>query len=172
MEQWHDFWVVAGTAAATLLGLLFVALSVNKDPIAARPLLRSLARQTFLSLGIILLLAVTSLVPSRALSPHAVGGYFIFGAVATLVLSGTVHLRTLRENRRRRQEGARARAFHEGEYLARVAVYNLGLLCILAAGRALWRGDVDGARFLLPAVVLLGALALGNSWGLVLRVEE
>ncbi len=28
-QRWHDFYVVAGTAAATLVGLLFVGLSLR-----------------------------------------------------------------------------------------------------------------------------------------------
>lgn len=31
VEAWHDFFMLAGTAAATLMGLLFVALSLRID---------------------------------------------------------------------------------------------------------------------------------------------
>jgi hypothetical protein len=33
IEGWHDFYLMVGTAAATLVGLLFVSLSLNVDVI-------------------------------------------------------------------------------------------------------------------------------------------
>jgi hypothetical protein len=34
-EAWVDFYLVAGAAAAVLIGLLFVALSINREAIEA-----------------------------------------------------------------------------------------------------------------------------------------
>jgi len=31
LSEWHDFYLLTGTAAATLLGLLFVAVSLNAE---------------------------------------------------------------------------------------------------------------------------------------------
>ena len=36
MERWHDFYVAAGGAAAVLLGLLFVSLSLHLKPRSLR----------------------------------------------------------------------------------------------------------------------------------------
>lgn len=91
MEQWHNFFTLAGTAAATLLGLLFVALSVNKESIAARPLLRSLARQTFLSLSIVLLVSLLGLMPERAVSAHVTGFYLTIGVLVCFGFSGAAN---------------------------------------------------------------------------------
>ena len=35
LERWHDFYLLAGTAAATLMGLLFVSLSIHLEKIVA-----------------------------------------------------------------------------------------------------------------------------------------
>jgi len=172
MAVWHDFFVLAGTGAATLLGLLFVALSVNKNSIAARPLLRSLARQTFFAFGLVLLVSLLCLSPERALSLHGLGMWLTLGILATSLFSATAHWRTLQESRRSGREASDKRRENQREYLLRVAVYNAGLLCIFIAGVGLWREQVDSARWLLPAIVLLGTLALNNVWGLVLRVGE
>src|SRR3954466_16245082 len=55
MDKWHDMGVVTGGAAAALAGLLFVAVTLRIDTIAAAGDLRSRAAQT-------LTLFVTSLV--------------------------------------------------------------------------------------------------------------
>jgi len=47
VTSWHDFYVTMGTAAASLIGLLFVALSLNLDSVAGDPRddLRAFAEQ-------------------------------------------------------------------------------------------------------------------------------
>ena len=50
MEGWHDFFLMSGTAAATLVGLLFVAVTLHVQAIV-RPETRGahdFARATFL----------------------------------------------------------------------------------------------------------------------------
>jgi len=172
MAVWHEFFVLAGTGAATLLGLLFVALSVNKDSIAARPLLRSLARQTFWSFGLVLIVSLLCLAPERALSLRGLGVSLTLGILAASLFSATAHWRTLQESRRSGREASDRSQENQREYLLRVGIYNTGLGCIFLAGVGLWRGSVDSVRWLLPAILLLGALALNNAWGLVLRVDE
>jgi len=172
MAVWHDFFVLVGTGAATLLGLLFVALSVNKDSIAVRPLLRSLARQTFLSFGVVLFVSLLCLAPERALSLRGLGVSLTLGTLLTCGSSAIAIWQTLQESRRSGREASAKRRENQREYLWRVGIYNTGLGCIFVAGVGLWPGNADSARWLLPAVVLLGALALNNAWGLVLRVDE
>ena len=67
IAEWHDFYIVAGTAAATLVGLLFVGLSVNVDEVMApdRPDLRALAEQAFASFTYVLLISLFFLVPGQ-----------------------------------------------------------------------------------------------------------
>ena len=49
IEGWHDFYMMVGAAASTLVGLLFVSLSLNVEVITheANADLRELAIQTF-----------------------------------------------------------------------------------------------------------------------------
>ena len=59
---WHDFYVVVGTASATLVGLLFLSLSLNPHLIAAgeRSAPRMLAAQSFANFLLVLMIAVAS----------------------------------------------------------------------------------------------------------------
>ena len=65
LEKWHDFFLMSGTAAVTLAGLVFVAISIHVDTLvqAKREHLLDLARMTLLSFTMILVLSLTMLMP-------------------------------------------------------------------------------------------------------------
>ena len=46
LHEWHEFYLLVGTAAATVLALLFVAVSINSDVLAGSRSLASRAAQT------------------------------------------------------------------------------------------------------------------------------
>ena len=56
LERWHDFYLLAGTAAATLMGLLFVSLSIHLEKIVAEggAHLEAISREAFASFIIVL----------------------------------------------------------------------------------------------------------------------
>lgn len=60
---WHDFFVTAGTAAAALTGLLFVALSIHLDRILGHPEHRFRARGNFFGLTVVMVMALVVLMP-------------------------------------------------------------------------------------------------------------
>src|SRR5438445_501619 len=60
---WHDFYILAGTAAATLVGLLFVGLSLHLRIVVASSEVRSLARVTLANFGAILFVALFMVIP-------------------------------------------------------------------------------------------------------------
>ena len=65
LAPWHDFYALAGTAAATLMGLLFVALSLNPAVMAdGGPVgLRAWAGQTMSNLIALLIVSLFCLMP-------------------------------------------------------------------------------------------------------------
>ena len=82
LASWHDFYITMGTASASLIGLLFVALSINLDAITggSREELRAFAEQAFLSFALVLLIAVVFLIPTNA--PDSLGAaFFVLGSV-------------------------------------------------------------------------------------------
>src|SRR5437899_9748195 len=60
---WHDFYILAGTASATLVGLLFVGLSLHLRIVVASSEVRSLARVTLANFGAILFVALFMVIP-------------------------------------------------------------------------------------------------------------
>ena len=65
-ERWHDFYIVAATAAATLVGLLFVGLSLHLRAVLSHSEVRSLARVTLANFGLILFVSLFMVIPGSA----------------------------------------------------------------------------------------------------------
>ena len=63
LGPWHDFFGVAGTAAAALLGLVLVAVTLRVEVVEAHPVLRNRARSAIQVLGGLLLISLIALVP-------------------------------------------------------------------------------------------------------------
>ena len=87
--SWHDFYLTMGTASASLIGLLFVALSINLDAVTgpSRDNLRAFAEQAFSSFTLVLLIAAMFLIPTGG--PSSIG-------IAYVVLAGGAGVRMLR----------------------------------------------------------------------------
>ena len=88
-QDWGNFAVITGSAAGALTGLLFVAVSLNRERIAGHPALRGEAGQTLVLFMIPLLLSVLLALPGT--SATALGAWLIvLAALAgmTLVLIG------------------------------------------------------------------------------------
>ena len=65
VEHWHDYYLLAGTAAVTLVGLLFVALSFHLDTLLQeeKAHLLGTARMAFLSFLYVMVLSLAFLAP-------------------------------------------------------------------------------------------------------------
>jgi hypothetical protein len=66
-SEWHDFYVMAGGAAAALAGLLFVAMSLHADAVMRTLFYRNRAVGMLMSLTTQLLLSAAVLVPGQPL---------------------------------------------------------------------------------------------------------
>ena len=65
-RDWHDFYVMAGGAAAALTGLLFVAMSLHSGAILRHPLYGDRAVGTLISLMTILFISGAVLIPGQS----------------------------------------------------------------------------------------------------------
>jgi hypothetical protein len=161
--SWHDFYVTMGTASASLIGLLFVALSINLDAITgpSRDDLRAFAEQAFASFSTVLLIAVLFLIPTNA--PGSIG-------VAYLVLGSIGGARLLR----------RAPAVWRGLRRVRIgeAVFwrfvlpAAALLGLLAVGLGLLVGQPSALYWLVTVIIGLLMSAARSAWDLLVAVSE
>lgn len=153
LEGWHEFYLLAGTAAVTLVGLLFVALSFHLDTLLheSRAHLLSSARLTFANFVYVLILSLVTLVPHAG--PVFLGMFIVLASTMFLALGVTNEIRVMRQpgrtqgdrfmDRRRRIAIAgyllgAANALMLIRSLDPVVLYNfVGLVCLLL-GNAAW----------------------------------
>ncbi len=163
VDSWHDFYLMIGTAAATLLGLLFVSLSLNADVITRKENadLRALATHTFGSFLSVLMFAVLFLIPSQGplglgLPLLGIAGYGSYSTVSNLL----------------RTRGKAPRAWGRGGVARRFAVPLLcyGILIVIAV--SVLQGRTSGLYSLVPVMILLILSASRNAWDLLLRLRE
>lgn len=158
-QRWHDFYIVAGTAAATLVGLLFVGLSLHLRAVLSRPEVRSLARATLANFGLILFVSLFMVIPQgpSATAPFLISsGLFSLAVIApSVVAAGRSRTRTLRRY----------------QLVLRFGSSALGYVGVIVAGVLLRRGSEAAAFSWLVAVTLvLLVVSLRNAWDLLVSV--
>jgi hypothetical protein len=165
LEKWATFATVAGTAAAGLTGLLFVAVSIRTDVLARSKELRNRAAQT-------LALFVTALFATILLSIPG-QTYRVLGAelVALGIIAGVGHLlldRGAEEGPSSRDSGAHALA----SILDAVSPNAITSTLLLVAG-VLLIFDVHAGLDVL-VLPILAALAGGvtSAWLLLTKIPE
>jgi hypothetical protein len=163
VDGWHDFYMMIGTAAATLMGLLFVSLSLNADVITRKENadLRALAAHTFGSFMSVLMFAVLFLIPSQVppglgLPLLGVGAYGLYNTISHL-------LETRRKPPRIWARGGIARRFA-------IPLLCFGALMVIAVSVLL--GETGGLYWLVPVMILLILAAGRNAWDLLLGLRE
>jgi hypothetical protein len=161
VQSWHDFYIVAGTASATLVGLLFVSLSLHLRAVLARPEVRGLARATLANFGVVLLVALVLVIPQDASSAgvtfEAIGAASM-GIIAAPVLAAS---------------RSRTRTIPIWLLVLRFALSVLGYAGTLVAGVLLTTGVFHTAFALLAtATIVLLVISLRNTWDLLVSVGE
>jgi hypothetical protein len=163
IEGWHDFYMMVGTAAATLVGLLFVSLSLNVDVITRQENahLRVLAAQTFTGFLNVVMLAVLFLIPSQ--TPQGLGlpllGISAYGLYETVA-------RFLKTRR------ARPRAWGRGGITLRFVFPALCFVALMVIAVSVLLGQTSGLYWLVSVMILLIVAASRNAWDLLLRLRE
>jgi hypothetical protein len=164
IEGWHDFYLMIGTAAATLVGLLFVALSLNVDVIARQENadLQALAGQAFTSFIDLAIFAVLFLIPDQGrlglgLPLIGVGGYGLYLTLGRFLKS--------RHMPQRRLGSGRSIA---GRFI--VPAVCFATLMIIAV--SVLFGSTAGLYWLVPVMILLVVGASRNAWDLLMGLRQ
>ena len=161
LAPWHDFFITAGAASASLLGLLFVALTLNIEEVTdpEQPMLLLLAEQSFSSWLTVLFLSLFALVPSQ--QPAGFASELAIVAGLGLVRSSVNGVRVGR--RGQLPWGWR----HAVRRFAMPGLADIALL-VIAANVA--TGSWPDTVWLILATVLLVISAAEASWDLLARV--
>lgn len=152
---WHDFYALAGAAAATLLGLLFVAMSLHNDP-AGRNLdverdLWILAAGVLANFADIVLCALVFLVPGQ--TPLGIGFPLLILGTLSLLLS-------LQASRRVRQVTTDTRWTLPPALLSCLFQALAGVGVIVGVGESVWLNVLAVATGMLLLSALLASWLL------------
>ena len=156
-SEWHDFYVLLGTASAALVALLFVAVSVGASLISPD---RSTATRTFMSPVVfhyssILLLSLIALIPN--LTPPALA--FAIALLAVIGMSYTTIVMV---------GLARASISDAADRLGYGLIPLAAYLGMLAAAGVVFVETPLSADILAGALLLLLAVNIRNAWDLLL----
>jgi hypothetical protein len=160
LKGWHDFYLLVGTAGATLLALLFVAVSLGTGYLTKE---RQGATRTFMSPVVIHFTSVFFL-SAVALCPSHQAKFFATLIGATAVIGATIStyitIQVVRTDLTNYME----------DYLAYGILPGLGYLALLAAAVSIYLEKQFGLDALAGALLLLAIVNIRNAWDLTLAM--
>jgi hypothetical protein len=163
LAHWHDFYLAAGGAAATLVGLLFVALSLHLRTVVSQPDVRALASVTLTDFICVLVIALLALIPTDRAS--TIGLELLL--IAVLNVPRTLPIARAAFARER------GSVFHPTLLLRRFGLSLIAYLGLAAVGVLFVTGEIDSALgWLVGVTIALLLTALRNTWDLLVTVGD
>jgi hypothetical protein len=156
LHDWRDFYMMGGTAAATLVGLMFVFASIGASQIAQRDLeaMRAFITPTVVHFGAALFVCLVSIIPAH--SARSLGGVLGVGALVGVAYCGWVFVFILRRY-------AVGLVWEDRLFYALIPL--AGYLVLLASAAAELDERPEEANVLTGAAILVLIVAgLRNAW--------
>lgn len=159
LQGWHDFYLLVGTAAATLVGLIFVAISLGSRLITEQsmPALRVFVTPTIIHFIYVLVIATVMLVPAVRRMPLGtllvIAGLLSFGRSVSAVPYML------------RQRGEQIIDTHDWVWY--LIVPSLSYLLFVGTGIGLLLGASQALDGLALASILLLVNGIRNAWDMV-----
>jgi hypothetical protein len=162
LEPWHDFYLLAGTVSATLMGLLFVAMSIHWDVVLhdTKAHLHAIALEAFGSFIVVAFLSLMMLTPVGTGRPIGLGLCFL-GATRLLIAF----------RQARKIWGTNDDSFSRGGVVFRAVLVPLAFAFLAGGGLLIFKLQFDlGISLLTGAVFMLLAMGARASWDLLVLV--
>ena len=158
LHEWHDFYVLLGTASATLVGLMFLAATIGATVFGEtnRAALAAFITPTVIHFAAVMFACLVMTVPTH--SWHSLGIVLAAGGLA-----GTIHSVRLLVHliiRHRYNVDLVDRAFY-------VLIPLVAYLVALAAAALLFRQSMIGADLMAAALLILLLAGLRNAWDMM-----
>lgn len=162
VQDWATFATVVGAAAASLTGLLFVAVSIRVDVIAPSPELRNRAAQTLLLFATALFVSIALAIPDQAYGPLA---------VEVIALGGIAGAGMIALDRRARAAADETSTQSLGHVLDVVLPNGLTSVLLLISGILIAAGVHAGLYVLVVPIVAALAGGVASAWLLLTRID-
>ncbi len=161
LQGWHDFYMITGTAAASLVGLLFVGLSLHLRVVVTHADVKALARITLASLGLTLVLALFMVIPPSD-TPSSTGWNIVGAGIFGFVLIAGPLVAGIRSSHR---------ALSAPHLILRFGLTTATFAGVITVDSILVAGDYHtGLTWLVGVSIVLLVGALRNSWDLLVSV--
>jgi hypothetical protein len=157
---WHDFFILLGTASATLVGLMFIAVSIGASIFKEenRPALEVFLGPTIVHFTSVLVLCILALVPSHSwLSLACLAGFI---GLAGFCYSARIWFRLTRSR-------------YEIDYTDRffyTALPAIAYLIVLFAAALLYRQSEWGLDVTVAGLIALLVAAIRNAWDMMIWI--
>ena len=166
LTKWQPFFTTAAGVAATLAGLLFVALSLNREKITAQEnrIWMRLAQRSFGDFLFALFIALMFLIPLYKSQDILIPLCILLAFRGEWLIRSAYRITKMSQENRRRLSLAREYVFQ-----------TLSWLALLAATIEIYRGQLIATYFLVPVIAMLIYNATRNAWQLLIlekRSEE
>ncbi|HTT00157.1 MAG TPA: hypothetical protein VMI33_26450 [Streptosporangiaceae bacterium] len=158
--HWTDFGVAVAGSAATLAGLLFVAVSINLERVLSFPSLPARAGQTLILFTTPLIAALCLLVPGQA--DVALGCEFLVLGVLVGGFQVRLDARSVRAEQETPVTWVVSRVFP--------AIVSCG--CIVVAGATLLARAGGGLYWLVPGALAGIVFGVINAWVLLVEIQR
>jgi len=153
IEQWHEFFLLCGTAAVTLTGALFVVISLGPSVIAAE---NNAGVRAFISPNAVYfttVLVVSHALLTAALPQELIAWLLIVGALACIIyLISTRSLRRWKENN-----------LSILDWIWYIALPYIAYLLTLAGGIGILRNDARALPLTAATMVFLLVIGIRNA---------
>ena len=157
-SEWSDLFVAAAGASAALLGLLFVAVSINLERILKFPGLPGRALEALMQLTCVLLVSLAGLVPGQSHVALGLELLLITALISAIVLRQPILVADA--------SGREPRSWKLTRWTVRLA----GLVTIAIAGLSLVVESGGGLYWLAAGIALATVAAIAGAWVLLVEI--
>jgi hypothetical protein len=162
ISNWETFYLLVGTAAVTLIGLLFIAVSINIELFHGNlsNVFQSFAALTFNCYFYVLLLAILFIIP---------GNTYLGLGIPILLLGILVTINAILQQRRAKKSHIEGLGIDIASRFT-VPMISMGLMIVMAIG-ILLQTEYALYGFVVIIILLLGT-ASQNAWALLIALKK
>jgi hypothetical protein len=162
LHNWQNFYLLVGGAAATLVGLMFVAISLGTRLITERsvPALRVWVHPTLIHFIYVLVIATITMIPTLTRSP--LGILLVFAGLVSF--GNALRMVPYMRKQQREQEADRS------DWVWYLIVPSITYLLFVGTGIGLLLGHDRALNGLAFAIILLLVNGIRNAWDMVVWI--
>jgi hypothetical protein len=156
LEQWHEFFLLSGTAGVTLTGVLFIVISLGPSIIATE---NTTGVRAFISPNAVYfttVLVVSNVLMAPDISQSLVGWLLIVGAALSLL-----YLWSVKGPQRWRENGLSVL-----DWIWYIGLPYLAYAIVLVAGVEVLRGGDEAMLLIAGTMIFMLVIGIRNAWDL------